>query len=166
MYKDDEGKIRVNWKAIAFMVIFLLGIIIGWNMSENIHTKAFIIDEIADNIRNTTEDDIGWMAEAIYYENYCNGYEAMFLTGCVIKNRRDYCSWCPDTIKGVLMQKGQYSTVKKFFTEPIPPVCRALAKRILYLPNDTPENLVFQAMKPLTKNIYRKIGTDYFCIGD
>lgn len=168
MYKDDEGKIRVNWKAIAFMVIFLLGIIIGWNMSENIRTKSAVLKPISvlRNMSRTTVEDVNYMAEALYYENYCNGREAMLLTGYVIRNRRDYCKWCPDTVKEVLLQKGQYSTKGKFFTKGIPTECKSLALRILIFPNPTPKDLIYQAQFKQGHNVYKQIGTDYFCTGD
>lgn len=119
---------------------------------------AFLI-----SLKLFTQEDIDYLAECMYYENYSNGEEAMYLTGAVVLNRRDYCDWCPDTVKGVITQKGQYSTVNKLFTKPIPKECYRIAVKVL-IKNDTPHSLIYQSMSKQGKSVYKKINTDYFCL--
>lgn len=109
------------------------------------------------------QEDRELLAEVMYWENYWNGEEAMLLTGSVVLNRRDHCEWCPDTIEGVLYQKGQYSTTSKFFTKEIPAEVYDLAEKLLREGSIAPDNVIFQAMFPQGSGTYKKIGTDYFC---
>lgn len=108
-------------------------------------------------------DDRELLAQVMYWENYSTGEEAMLLTGSVVLNRRDHCSWCPNTIKGVLYQKGQYSTTGKFFTKKIPARVYELADQLLESGSICPENVVFQAMFKQGSGVYKQIGTEYFC---
>lgn len=103
------------------------------------------------------------LAQVMYWENYWNGEEAMLLTGSVVLNRRDHCSWCPNTIKEVLYQKGQYSTTKYFYTKDLPDNVYKLSEQLLRYGSIAPDNVMFQAMFPQGSGIYKKVGTDYFC---
>lgn len=107
--------------------------------------------------------DLDLLAEVMYWENYWNGTEAMLLTGSVVLNRRDYCTWCPGTIEEVLYQKGQYSTTNKFFTEELPAEVYELAEQLLRNGSIAPSNVVFQSMFEQGSGVYKKVGTDYFC---
>ena len=79
-------------------------------------------------------------------------------------NRVNSKAW-PDTVKKVLYQKGQYSTTKLFFTKEIPEECYEMARDIYKNGTpDVPENVIFQAMRPLGKT-WKKVNTDYFCYG-
>ena len=90
-------------------------------MTINFFSKMLaVLLAMVINLQPVNQEDRELLAQVMYWENYCNGEEAMLLTGSVVLNRRDHCSWCPDTIKGVLYQKGQYSTTSKFFTKEIP----------------------------------------------
>lgn len=54
-------------------------------------------------------EDIFLLAAAMELENGCNSDRCLMLTGSVILNRMA-CEWYPDTIEGVLFQKGQYAS--------------------------------------------------------
>lgn len=114
-------------------------------------------------IAPVNKNDRELLAQVMYWENYSNGEEAMLLTGSVVLNRRDYCEWCPDTIEGVLYQKGQYSTTGKFYTKEIPAEVYDLAEKLLRGGSVAPENVIYQAMFTQGSGVYKKVGTDYFC---
>ena len=111
-------------------------------------------------------EEINLLAEVIYHENWHTDKEhlAAYYTGAVVMNRVNSKAW-PDTVKGVLYQRGQYSTTKYFYTKEIPPECYEMARDIYKNGTpDVPENVIFQAMKPLGKT-WKKVNTDYFCYG-
>lgn len=121
---------------------------------------------LLENIGTTelyTQEDLELLANCMYWENFWNGDYIMLLTGSVVLNRVNHCSWCPDDIKGVLYQKGQYSTVNKFFTRKIPDEVYGLAKQLLIFGSICPKNTVFQAMFPQGSGIYYQENGEYFC---
>ena len=111
------------------------------------------------------EMDRDMLAEVMYWENYWNGEKAMRYTGAVVINRAKYCTWCPDTIRGVLHQKGQYSTTAHFFTKKIPDECYDIADDLLLNGTGIPKTVIYQAMFRQGSGVYEKVGTDYFCYG-
>ena len=111
-------------------------------------------------------ESIDLLAEVIYWENWHTDKEhlAAYYTGAVVMNRVNSKAW-PDTVKGVLYQKGQYSTTKYFYTKELPAEVYEMARDIYKNGTpDVPENVIFQAMKPLGKT-WKKVNTDYFCYG-
>lgn len=106
--------------------------------------------------------EVELLAQVIYHENYCNGEEAMYLTGSVVINRIRSESF-PDTVERVLYERGQYSTTHKFYTVEIPDICYKIALRLLKFGTHIPESVVFQAMFPQGSGIYKRINTDFFC---
>lgn len=117
--------------------------------------------------KEVRENDILNLARIIQAEN--GGHEddeALLLTGVVVLKRvksRHY----PDTIMGVISQKGQYSTYAdgKFWNEPSNRSMR-IAKKILKtnIAERYPDNLVFQAEFEQGKSVYKKLGHEYFCL--
>ena len=112
-------------------------------------------------------EEIKLLAEVIYWENWHTDKEhlAAYYTGAVVMNRVNSKAW-PDTVKGVLYQKGQYSTTKYFYTKEIPPECYEMARDIYR--NGTPEvpaGVVFQATFRQGSGTWKKVNTDYFCYG-
>lgn len=112
------------------------------------------------------KEEINLLAEVIYWENWHTDKEhlAAYYTGAVVMNRVNSKAW-PDTVKGVLYQRGQYSTTKYFYTKEIPPECYEMARDIYRNGTpEVPEDVIFQAMRPLGKT-WKKVNTDYFCYG-
>ena len=117
--------------------------------------------------RVMSNKDVLNLARIIQAEN--GGHEddeALLLTGIVVLKRvksRHY----PDTITGVISQKGQYSTYAdgKFWNEPSNRSMR-IAKKLLStdIADDYPDNLVFQAEFRQGKSVYKKLGYEYFCL--
>ena len=92
--------------------------------------------------------------------------EALLLTGVVVL-KRVKSKYYPDTIMGVISQKGQYSTYAdgKFWNEPSKRSMR-IAKKLLStdIADDYPDNLVFQAEFEQGRTVYKKLGYEYFCL--
>ena len=113
------------------------------------------------------KESIDLLAEVIYWENWHTDKEhlAAYYTGAVVMNRVRSGAW-PDTVKGVLYQKGQYSTTKYFYTKELPAEVYEMARDIYK--NGTPEvpyNVVFQATFRQGSGTWKKVNTDYFCYG-
>lgn len=115
------------------------------------------------------EEDVNLLAAAMELENGSGGDECLLLTGSVILNRAYYCKWCPDTIYGVLHQKGQYAsnTVKKLYTVKVPDHVKLLAKYLLIFGPICPHDVVYQSQNSrLGSQLYKKIkttsGWEYF----
>lgn len=111
--------------------------------------------------------DILNLARIIQAEN--GGHEddeALLLTGIVVLKRVKSKHY-PDTIIGVISQKGQYSTYAdgKFWNEPSKR-SMMIAKRLLStnIVHDYPDNLVFQAEFEQGRSVYKKLGYEYFCL--
>ena len=112
------------------------------------------------------KEEINLLAEVIYHENWHTDKEhlAAYYTGAVVMNRVNSKAW-PNTVKEVLYQRGQYSTTKLFYTKEIPQECYDMARDIYKNGTpDVPENVIFQAMRPLGKT-WKRVNTDYFCYG-
>ncbi len=114
-----------------------------------------------------SENDILNLARIIQAEN--GGHEddeALLLTGVVVLKRVKSKNY-PDTIMGVVSQKGQYSTYAdgKFWNEPSKRSMR-IAKNILKtnIAERYPDNLVFQAEFMQGRAVYKKLGHEYFCL--
>ena len=117
--------------------------------------------------RVVSNKDILSLARIIQAEN--GGHlddEALLLTGIVVLKRvKSKCY--PDTIIGVISQKGQYSTYAdgKFWNEPSNRSMR-IAKKLLStdIAHDYQDNLVFQAEFRQGRSVYKKLGYEYFCL--
>jgi hypothetical protein len=124
----------------------------------------------ADQLKHdVNQRDWDLLSACMQLENANNGDECLLLTGSVPLNRAYYCSWCPDTIEGVLYQKGQYAsnTVKNLETVIVNDHIRLLAKYLLIYGPICPPNVVFQSQqKNLGSKHYRVIetpdGPEYF----
>ena len=114
------------------------------------------------------KEEVGLIAEVIFWENWFTDPEhlAAYYTGAVAMNRVHSPAW-PDTVKGVLYQKGQYSTTKYFYTKELPPEVYDMAWDIYRNGTpDVPENVVFQSMqKGLGRGHWKVINGEYFAYG-
>ena len=118
-----------------------------------------------------TMQDVDLLSQVIYHENWFTDkdHEAAWLTGIVVKNRieRDE-AWLhlkgDKTVYDVVYAKGQYSTIKDFYTVDIPDECRLMAIQTLTSKSDVPKDVIFQARFKQGK-IYKIINGEYFCYG-
>ena len=115
------------------------------------------------------KEEINLLAEVIYHENWHTDKDkrAAYLTGAVVMNRVNSKKW-PNTVKDVLYQKNQYSTIGKFFTKEIPEECYEMARDIYKNGTpDVPYNIVFQAtFKQGYGDWGDPINGEHFCYGE
>ena len=118
-----------------------------------------------------TMQDVDLLSQVIYHENWYTDkdHEAAWLTGIVVKNRierdDDWLHLKGDkTVYDVVYAKGQYSTIKDFYTVEIPDECQLMAIQILTSKSDVPKDVIFQATFKQGK-IYKIINGEYFCYG-
>ena len=118
-----------------------------------------------------TMQDVDLLSQVIYHENWYTDkdHEAAWLTGIVVKNRierdDDWLHLKGDkTVYDVVYAKGQYSTIKDFYTVEIPDECQLMAIQILTSKLDVPKDVIFQATFKQGK-IYKIINGEYFCYG-
>ena len=116
-----------------------------------------------------TEENVMLLARLIEAENGSAIHdETLVLTGvCVLKRvkSRHY----PDTLRGVIYQEG--SGGRAYATAPtlnkVTPSERSMEiaeELLVYGVDEYPDSLVFQAMFPQGKNVYKKLDGEYFCL--
>lgn len=116
-----------------------------------------------------TEENIMLLARLIEAENGSAIHdETLVLTGvCVLKRVKspNY----PDTLKGVIYQEGgggrAYATAPGL--DGVCPSERALEiaeELLVYGVDEYPDGLVFQAMFPQGKRVYKRLDGEYFCL--
>ena len=109
-----------------------------------------------------TVDEILLMAKVMELENGCNSDLCLLYTGSVILNRRSSPEW-PNTVQGVIYQKGQYAawTLRHIDTVKISPRVMSLALKLATCgPLD--EEIIFQSMHPELGKVKYHIDTEYF----
>lgn len=107
------------------------------------------------------------LAQLMYAENGgAKEDDCVFLTGIVVVKRMKSKKY-PDTLEGVISQKGQYSTYQtgKINCKP-DERCLEFAEEILRfnLEKDYPDNLIYQAEFPQGRKIFKSFGHEYFCL--
>ncbi|MCI8363799.1 MAG: cell wall hydrolase [Eubacterium sp.] len=117
--------------------------------------------------KGVTVKKIYRLAQLMYAENgAAEDDDCVFLTGIVVVKRMKSKKY-PDTLEGVISQKGQYSTYQTGKINCRPDE-RSLefAEEILRfnLEKDYPDNLLFQAEFPQGSKIYKRFGHEYFCL--
>ena len=127
--------------------------------SSNAQSENDIVETNKNDINN---DELMLLAKLIYLENGNNTDLAQLLTGNVVLNRVASSKY-PNTIKGVIYQKGQYSVASKI--SKTTPSDRAIknAKRLLSGERFCPKNVVYQSRFKQGSGVYKKINGEYFC---
>lgn len=119
------------------------------------------------SVKGVTAKKIYRLAQLMYAENgAAEEDDCVFLTGIVVVKRMKSKKY-PDTLEGVISQKGQYSTYQTGKIDCRPDErCLEFAEEILRfdLQKDYPDNLVFQAEFPQGRKIYKQFGHEYFCL--
>ena len=142
--------------ARILLIIILAGIIIA--ASSCLRSAEAAVEE--DPIFSV--EDIQLLAAAMELENGMNSDWCVILTGTVILNRVRHPRF-PDTIKGVLFQKGQYArhTVENLYKVKVSDRVMSLALRVAtHRPVDT--EIIFQSMYPHLGKVKYKVDTEYF----
>ena len=107
-------------------------------------------------------DEILLMAKVMELENGCNSDLCLMYTGSVILNRRNSPKW-PNTVQGVIYQKGQYAdwTLRHIPTVKVTGRVMALALKLATCGTLDGE-LIFQSMHPELGKVKYHIDTEYF----
>lgn len=107
-------------------------------------------------------EDIKLLAAAMELENGCNSDLCLLLTGSVILNRMNSPEW-PNTIYGVLHQRGQYAewTLRHLNTVKVSERTMCLALK-LAMCGSLDTEIIFQSMHPELGHVKYKVDTDYF----
>lgn len=114
-----------------------------------------------------SKEDAMNLARIIHAENGSHpNDEALVLTGVVVLKRVKSKQF-PNTIMGVVSQKGQYATWMdgKFYRKPSKRSIK-IARRLLTtdLADKYPDSLIYQAEFPQGSKVYKKLGFEYFCL--
>ena len=114
---------------------------------------------------NTYNSDLNLLSRILFAEAGGSTDEDMLLVGTVIFNRMAHRDF-PNTLRGVIYQKGQYSPTWNGAMNKTPST-RAIAnaKRLLAGERFAPKNVVFQAQFKQGSGLWKKVGTHYYCYG-
>ena len=160
-------------KSKIFIMSGLIGLLLVCKPSDICHASEItgeqsiagfgkMINEYIDETGHSCyTEDIELLANVMYHENHSNGEKVMYYTGAVVLNRVAK-GYADGTLKGVLYQKNQYSTISKFFTEALPEsVYKLSIKMLKYGCPDVPVNVVYQAMFPQGSGTRKAIPSSY-----
>lgn len=137
--------------------------------TQPITTKAKEKETTKPSTSNKTkasysQDDLYVLSHIISAEARGESDECQLAVGSVVLNRvasKDF----PNTIYGVVFQKGQYSPTwnGSYYNEPTERAVKN-AKYLLENGSVLPSGVVYQAQF-VQGTVYKKIGTEYFCYG-
>ena len=112
------------------------------------------------------ENDLYALSHLIYAEagsELCSD-EARYYVGSVVLNRVKSKYFKPNTIEGIIFQKGQYECtwIGTYYNEPTD-ICVKISKDLLQNGSKLPDNVVFQAEFKQGDGVYKYIDDMYFC---
>ena len=112
------------------------------------------------------ENDLYALSHLIYAEagsELCSD-DARYYVGSVVLNRVKSKYFKPNTIEGIIFQKGQYECtwIGTYYNEPTD-ICVKIAKDLLQNGSKLPDNVVFQAEFKQGDGVYKYIDGMYFC---
>lgn len=112
---------------------------------------------------NYSDDDLYLLSQIIYSEAGGESDECQLAVGSVILNRMRSNKF-PDTIKGVIYQKGQYAGVNsRLWKKGADERAKKNAKYLIKNGSQLPSKVLYQTMfVPKWATVYKKIGTEYF----
>lgn len=132
-----------------------------------VQTRKKVAKKKPSKSAKVSKEDVMNLARIIHAEN--GGHpndEALILTGVVVLKRVKSKQF-PNTIMGVVSQKGQYATWMdgKFYCKPSKRSIK-IARRLLTtdLADKYPDSLIYQAEFPQGSKVYKKLGFEYFCL--
>ena len=113
-------------------------------------------------VQELSIEDIKLLAAAMELENGCNSDLCILLTGSVILNRMNSPEW-PNTIRGVLFQRGQYAewTLRHLPTVKVSERTMSLALKLVMC-GSLDKEIIFLSMHPELGKVKYHVDTDYF----
>lgn len=142
------------------------GVSVNKNESH-IVKQAEVVNEEVIKEPEVDPDDLYALSHLIYAEAGSEGLcsdELRYCVGSVVLNRVKSEYYEPDTIEGVIFQKGQYECtwLGTYYEEPTEK-CVEIAKDLLINGSVLPDNVVFQAEFKQGDGVYDYIDGMYFC---
>lgn len=131
-------------------------------ISENSSANEEVVEEQKELLQYSDED-LKYMIMVLTGECQDMPYEVQLEYASVVMNRKNDPSF-PNTIKGVCLQKGQYSCFRdgNAYRTPTSMSIEA-AKYILANGSISPANVVYQSYARQGSGIYKQIGREKFC---
>jgi len=110
-----------------------------------------------------TEEEHEILTRVLTGECQTGSWELQIAVGSVVLNRVNAPEY-PDTIHGVVFQRGQYACVRdgNYYREPTERN-RQAAQYLLENGSQIPENVIYQAQFRQGHGVWRKIGSEIFC---
>ena len=110
----SEGVQMVNDQAMVSLdaVAEAFGAVTGWDAQAGTFLVTRGTGAIESGNTYYNENDLFWLSRVIYAESGNQPLEGKMAVGIVVMNRVNYPEIWPNTIKGVLAQKNQFSTYK------------------------------------------------------
>lgn len=153
----NDKRLGKNEKLIIAARLFLLAIVFGILVAASSCRNVKAAERPDFSV-----DDILLLAAAMELENGCNSDLCLLYTGSVILNRVASPRF-PNTIYGVLHQKGQYAawTLRHLDTVKISERTLSLALK-LAMCGSLDTEIIFQSMHPELGHVKYHIDTEYF----
>lgn len=136
----------------------------GWSMITTEDGYAYIKSEyLSDTVITYTQEDLYIMAHVLAGESqFCDDMEQRYV-GSVVLNRVAHSEF-PDTIKGVVFQKKQYSSIadRNYYREPTESNWNN-AKWILKNGSILPGDVIYQSKGRQGRGVYLKTKWHQYC---
>lgn len=142
-------------------------------LTTEIQTTETVIETVTETVEPETEitespideNDLEMLAHLLNGEagaNWCTD-EMIYYVGSVVLNRVE-SEYFPDTIEGVIFQKGQYASTwdGNYDKEPTQR-CYEIAEDLLLNGSVLPKDVVYQAEFKQGSGVYKQVQNMYFC---
>lgn len=131
---------------------------------ENLNgTKKTTIKYAKKNTHSYSQSDLYILSHIIYGEAGNQSWDFQVAAGSVVLNRVKSKKF-PNTIKGVVFQKGQYaSTWDGNYNKTPSERSKKVAQYLLKNGSQLPSYVLFQAEFKQGRGVYKKMGNTYFC---
>jgi len=117
----------------------------------------------AERVPMYTEEDLEILTRVLTGECQAGTWELQIAVGSVVLNRVAHEAY-PNTIKGVVFQRGQYACTwdGNYYRTPTERN-REAARWLLTYGSQIPANVVYQAQFRQGRGVWKKIGSEIFC---
>ena len=158
---EDSETLGVSLLNTSFDVVGHMG---DWSIIQTAVKDAYIKTVHLSEIPITyTEEDLDVLAHVICGEAQSSPDDEQLYVGSVVLNRKNHPSF-PNTIKGVVFQKGQYSCTRdgNYYREPTERNW-ANARTLLENGSVLPPNVIWQSGGKQGKGVYLRTKWHYYC---
>jgi spore germination cell wall hydrolase CwlJ-like protein len=131
--------------------------------TKKVVTKKRVIRKTTNRRHSYTQDDLNVLTRIIHGEASGQSWNFQVAVGSVVLNRVKSKKF-PNTIRGVVFQKGQYAaTWDGNYNKTPSEQSKRVAKYLLENGSQLPSYVIFQAEFKQGKGVYKKMGNTYFC---